>query len=41
MEWAFAIFALCVIGTLIEDIHTKWHKRKMLEIQKKGSNVYA
>lgn len=41
MEWLFALFALCAIGALIDDIHTKWHKRQMLEIQQKGSNVYV
>lgn len=38
----FLIFLVALAGVaLLSDVHEKWHKRKMLEIQKKGSNVYA
>ena len=34
------IVSICTLG-VISELHDKWHKRQMLEIQKKGSNVYA
>lgn len=41
MEWFVGLFVLICVLALISEVHEKWHKRQMLEIQKKGSNVYA
>lgn len=41
MDWF--VFLILAIGALalMDDVHTKWHQRQMLDPQKKGSNVYV
>lgn len=41
MEWFFAFLILVVAAALIDDIHTKWHKREMVKAKHYKELIYT
>ncbi|UAV89894.1 hypothetical protein REC_24 [Pseudomonas phage REC] len=41
MEWLFAFFALCAVGAMLEDVHTKYHERQMAKAKHYKELIYT